>query len=105
MEGISSERAEALKSQLEEAGASVEIRYLQRAKAGKDVGVSVVLEDFGDNKISVIKIVRAITSLGLMEAKDPVESAPVKILQDMPRAEAKVLKSDLEAVGARVAIR
>jgi large subunit ribosomal protein L7/L12 len=65
----------------------------------------VVLEGFGDNKISVIKVVRQATGLGLKEAKDLVEGVPSKIKEGLSDADAKKLKAELEAAGATVAIK
>lgn len=64
----------------------------------------VVLKDFGSQKIQVIKVVRAITSLGLKEAKELVESAPKAIKEAVSKAEAEDLKKQLEDVGATVEI-
>ena len=63
---------------------------------------TVTLKEFGDNKINVIKAVRAATSLGLKEAKDLVESAPVPIKEDTSKEDAEALKKDLEEAGAVV---
>jgi large subunit ribosomal protein L7/L12 len=65
----------------------------------------VVLDSFGDNKISVIKVVRQATSLGLKEAKDLVEGVPSKIKEGLSEADAKKLKAELEAAGASVSIK
>ncbi|MBU6141448.1 MAG: 50S ribosomal protein L7/L12 [Proteobacteria bacterium] len=65
----------------------------------------VVLVAAGDNKINVIKEVRAITNLGLKEAKDLVEGAPKTIKSDVPTSEAEELKKKLEAVGAKVELK
>jgi large subunit ribosomal protein L7/L12 len=65
----------------------------------------VVLEGFGDNKISVIKVVRQATGLGLKEAKDLVEGVPSKVKEGLSDADAKKLKAELEAAGATVAIK
>jgi large subunit ribosomal protein L7/L12 len=65
----------------------------------------VVLEGFGDNKISVIKVVRQATGLGLKEAKDLVEGVPSKIKEALSEADAKKLKTELEAAGATVSIK
>jgi len=62
----------------------------------------VVLIAAGENKINVIKEVRAITGLGLKEAKDLVEAAPKTVKSDVPTAEAEELKKKLEAAGAKV---
>ena len=64
----------------------------------------VVLEAIGANKINVIKVVRAATSLGLKEAKDLVESAPVEIKTGISKEEAEMLKKELEDAGATVRI-
>ena len=65
----------------------------------------VVLTVAGDNKINVIKEVRAITALGLKEAKDLVEGAPKTLKSDVPTAEAEEIKKKLEAVGAKVELK
>ncbi len=62
----------------------------------------VVLKAIGDNKINVIKEVRAITGLGLTEAKAAVESAPKTIKEGASKAEAEEIKKKLEAAGAKV---
>ncbi|UUZ60683.1 50S ribosomal protein L7/L12 [Nocardioides sp. B-3] len=65
----------------------------------------VVLEAAGDKKINVIKEVRALTSLGLKEAKDLVESAPKAILEKVDKAAADKAKEALEAAGATVTVK
>lgn len=65
----------------------------------------VVLTAAGDNKINVIKEVRAITNLGLKEAKDLVEGAPKTVKSDAPKAEAEEIKKKLEAAGAKVELK
>lgn len=65
----------------------------------------VVLESFGDNKINVIKVVRAATGLGLKEAKDLVEGAPSKVKEGISKEDAGKLKTELEGVGATVSIK
>lgn len=65
----------------------------------------VVLEAFGDKKIGVIKVVRAITSLGLKEAKDLVEGVPNKVKEGVPKEEAEKIKKELEEAGATVSIK
>ncbi len=65
----------------------------------------VVLTSAGDNKINVIKEVRAITALGLKEAKDLVEAAPKTLKSDVPTAEAEEIKKKLEAAGAKVELK
>jgi large subunit ribosomal protein L7/L12 len=65
----------------------------------------VVLESAGDKKIQVIKEVRALTSLGLKEAKDLVESAPKAILEKVDKASAEKAKEALEGAGATVTLK
>ena len=65
----------------------------------------VVLDSFGDNKIGVIKVVRAATGLGLKEAKDLVEGAPAKVKEGISKADAEKLKKELEESGAKVSIK
>ena len=66
---------------------------------------TVVLKDAGANKIGVIKEVRAITGLGLKEAKDLVEGAPKNVKENVPKAEAEEIKKKLEAAGAKVELK
>ena len=82
------------------------------AAAAADAGGSeeqtefdVVLSSFGEKKVSVIKAVRAITSLGLKEAKDLVESAPASIKEGVPKDEAEELKKQLEDAGGTVEVK
>jgi len=65
----------------------------------------VVLTAMGDKKINVIKEVRAITGLGLKEAKDMVEGAPKTVKEAAPKAEAEEIKAKLEAAGASVELK
>lgn len=65
----------------------------------------VVLADAGANKINVIKEVRAITNLGLKEAKDLVDGAPKTVKEAAPKAEAEEIKKKLEAAGAKVELK
>lgn len=65
----------------------------------------VVLTAAGDNKVGVIKAVRAVTTLGLKEAKDLVEGAPQTVKEAVPKAEAEKMKKDLEAAGAKVELK
>ncbi len=65
----------------------------------------VVLKDVGSQKIQVIKVVRALTNLGLKEAKELVESAPKEIKEGVAKAEAEDVKKQLEDVGASVEIK
>lgn len=66
---------------------------------------NVVLEGFGDKKIGVIKVVRAITGLGLKEAKDLVEGVPAKVKEGVSKEEAEKIKAELEEAGATVSIK
>ncbi len=65
----------------------------------------VVLTSFGDKKVAVIKAVRAITGLGLKEAKDMVESAPTTVKEAASKAESEELKKQLEEAGATVELK
>ncbi len=67
--------------------------------------VDVILESAGDKKIQVIKEVRALTSLGLKEAKDLVEAAPKPVLEKVARDVAAKAKEALEAAGAAVSVK
>ena len=66
---------------------------------------TVVLASAGDKKINVIKEVRAITGLGLKEAKDLVEAAPKEIKKSVPKKDAEEAKKKLEAAGAKVELK
>lgn len=65
----------------------------------------VVLAAVGENKVGVIKAVRAVTSLGLKEAKDLVESAPATVKEAVPKADAESMKKQLEEAGAKVELK
>jgi len=65
----------------------------------------VVMSSFGDNKVSVIKAVRAITGLGLKEAKDMVEGAPSTVKEGASKDEAEDIKKKLEEAGAKVELK
>ena len=66
---------------------------------------TATLTEVGANKINVIKVVREITSLGLKEAKDLVESAPKPIKEGIPKDEAATIKKKFEEVGAKVEVK
>ena len=66
---------------------------------------TVTLTEIGPNKINVIKVVREVTSLGLKEAKDLVESAPKPIKEAIPKEEAAAIKKKFEDVGAKVEVK
>lgn len=65
----------------------------------------VILTDFGAEKIKVIKVVRELTSLGLKEAKELVESAPKAVKEAVSKEEAEAAKAKLEEVGAKVELK
>ena len=75
------------------------------AAAEEKTEFDVVLEGFGDNKISVIKIVRELTGLGLKEAKEMVEGTPKAILEAQPKDKAEEAKAKLEEAGAAVSLK
>jgi len=65
----------------------------------------VMLTSFGANKVSVIKVVRAATGLGLKEAKDLVEAAPSTVKEGLPKGDAEEMKKQLEEAGASVEVK
>ncbi|HEY9030339.1 MAG TPA: 50S ribosomal protein L7/L12 [Kangiella sp.] len=80
--------------------------------AGGDAGAAaeqtefdVVMKSFGGNKVAVIKAIRTITGLGLKEAKDMVEGAPVAVKEGVEKAEAEDIKKQLEEAGAEVEVK
>ncbi len=75
------------------------------AAAEEQSEFSVVLTNFGEKKVAVIKAVRSITGLGLKEAKDMVEAAPSPIKEGVDKAEADDLKKQLEEAGASVELK
>src|SRR6201985_837046 len=75
------------------------------APAEEKTEFTVVLADAGDKKINVIKEVRAITGLGLKEAKDLVEGAPKEVKADVSKDEAAKIKKQLEDAGAKVELK
>ena len=75
------------------------------AAAEEQTEFDVVLQAAGDKKIQVIKVVRAITGLGLKEAKDLVDSAPKPVKEGIAREEADSLRSQLEEAGATVEVK
>jgi len=93
--GVSAAAVAAAPAAPAEAGAAVE----------EQTEFDVVLTSFGEKKVAVIKAVRSITSLGLKEAKDLVESAPVPIKEAAGKGEAEELKKQLEEAGASVELK
>ena len=75
------------------------------AAAEEQSEFSVVLEDFGSSKINVIKAVREVTSLGLREAKELVESAPTAVGEGISKDEASEVQKKLQEAGATVALK
>jgi len=109
--------SEVVKALEEEFGvsAAAPVAVAAAAPAGGDAGqateggeaqseFTVTLKDVGANKIAVIKAVREVTSLGLKEAKDLVESAPKPIREDVSKEESEEIKTKIEASGASVEI-
>jgi len=77
----------------------------EAAEAEEQTEFDVILESAGDKKIQVIKVVRAITGLGLKEAKELVDGAPKAVKEGVDKAEADGVKAQLEEAGASVAIK
>jgi len=76
----------------------------QAEEAEEKTSFDVILKEFGDKKIQVIKEVRALTGLGLKEAKDLVDGVPKPVKQGVSKEEAETARSQLEAVGAVVEV-
>ena len=77
----------------------------EAAAAEEQTEFDVVLASFGDNKVGAIKAVRAITGLGLKEAKEMVESAPATLKEGVAKEEAEQMKTQLEEAGAKVELK
>ena len=75
------------------------------AAAEEKTSFDVVLEGAGEKKIQVIKVVRAVTGLGLKEAKDLVDNAPNPVKEGVPQEEADQIKAQLEEAGAAVEVK
>ncbi len=75
------------------------------AAAEEQTEFNVVMAKFGENKVNVIKVVRAITGLGLKEAKDLVEGAPSVVKEGVSKDEAATIKKQLEEAGATVEVK
>ncbi len=109
------EAAELVKAMEEKFGVSaaapVAVAAAAPAAAGDAAGaeeaseVSVILASAGANKIAVLKEVRAITGLGLKEAKDLVDAAPKPVKENIKKEDAEAIKKQLEAAGASVEIK
>lgn len=77
----------------------------QAAPVEEQTEFNVVMTSFGANKVGVIKVVRALTGLGLKEAKDLVEGVPSTVKEAIPKDEAESVKKQLEEAGATVEIK
>lgn len=75
------------------------------APAEEQTEFNVIMTSFGDNKVNVIKVIRAITGLGLKEAKDLVEGAPSTVKEGVSKDEAADVKKQLEEAGAKVDVK
>jgi len=75
------------------------------APAEEKTEFNVVMDSFGENKVAVIKVVRAVTGLGLKEAKDLVEGAPSTVKEGVKKDEADTIKKQLEEAGAKATIK
>jgi len=75
------------------------------AAAEEQTEFTVILAGAGDKKVEVIKVVRAVTGLGLKEAKDLVDGAPKPVKEGVSKADAEALKKQLEDAGAKVEIK
>ena len=85
--------------------AAAPVAVAAAAPAEEQTEFTVVLAEVGANKVSVIKEVRAITGLGLKDAKDLVEAAPKPIKEGVSKDDAKKFKEQLEAAGAKVEVK
>lgn len=86
-------------------GGGVVVAAAATAAAEEPTEFKVILADVGANKINVIKEIRAITGLGLKEAKELVDGAPSTVKEGVEKAEAEDIKKKLEAAGAKVDIK
>ena len=75
------------------------------APAEEQTEFNVVMTSFGDNKVNVIKVVRAVTGLGLKEAKDMVEGVPATVKEGISKDDAAAIKKQLEEAGAKVEVK
>ncbi len=112
--GLTILEAKQLNDLLEEKGIKVAAPVAVAGAAGGDAGAAaaeekdefdIILAASGDKKINVIKEVRAITGLGLKEAKDLVEGAPKPVKEGVAKAEAEEIKKKLEEAGATVELK
>ena len=75
------------------------------APAEEQTEFNVVMTSFGENKVNVIKVIRAVTGLGLKEAKDMVEGVPATVKEAVSKDDAAALKKQLEEAGAKVEVK
>ena len=75
------------------------------AAAAEQTEFTVQMDSFGDKKVEVIKVIRALTGLGLKESKDLVESAPCKVKEGISKEDAEKIVADLKAAGATCTIK
>ncbi|MDD5766142.1 MAG: 50S ribosomal protein L7/L12 [Candidatus Marinimicrobia bacterium] len=87
------------------AAVAVAAEAAEAPKAEEQTEFDVVLKEIGAQKINVIKVVRAVTNLGLKEAKDLVDGAPSTVKEGISKEEAESLKKQLEEAGAKVEIK
>lgn len=90
---------------IEAAAGGVVVAAAAAAPAEEKTEFDVVLADCGPNKMQVLKAVRAITGLGLKEAKEMVEKADSVVKEAAPKADAEKMKKDLEDLGAKVVLK
>ncbi len=87
------------------AAAAVAVAAAPAEAAEEKTEFSVILKGFGENKVNVIKVVRAATGLGLKDAKDLVEAAPKPVKEGISKDEAQKMKKELEEAGATVELK
>jgi len=75
------------------------------APAEEKTEFNVIMTSFGDNKVNVIKVIRAVTGLGLKEAKDMVEGVPATVKEGVSKDDAAAIKKQLEEAGAKVEVK
>jgi large subunit ribosomal protein L7/L12 len=75
------------------------------APAEEQTEFNVVMTSFGENKVNVIKVIRAVTGLGLKEAKDMVEGVPATVKEGVSKEDAEGVKKQLEEAGAKVEVK
>jgi large subunit ribosomal protein L7/L12 len=75
------------------------------AAAEEQTEFNVVMTSFGENKVNVIKVIRAVTGLGLKEAKDMVEGVPATVKEAISKDDAAAIKKQLEEAGAKVEVK